>query len=657
MAGDLTTGCSRLDAVLVKLARVRRAGAGYVARCPAHDDHEASLSIKLADDGKVLLRCFTGCSFETVQRALGIPMSELFAESPPPANGSGNGHGHARTQGVALAELAAHKRLPVEFLRSLGWYDEGGRVVIPYVRRDGSIHRLRYRVALSAKEGSRWGPGERQMAYEPDRGALREQERYVILVEGETDTVTLLYAGFPAIGVPGANATGVLELEHFEGVEHIVLLREPDAGGNQFVQGAKRRIIELKLIARVFELPMPAGCKDPSALYQRDPAGFAEAFSKLLEEAMRPRPEPHRSKPLVDLIECQVSDGVFFASGFMKLDEELDDHGLPTKSLTVIVGGPGSRKTGLGTHFADQLSRLGVAVMFMACDESRQSIVTRLGQRAGFSRSGLRDKGEIGQATRAGQKRYEAELGRVLHLVEIDDEEDPQTIEDAHEDLVRIAESRPRALIIDSLQTVRCGASDAMAQTAESLRVRTDAKVAVLKRIKRTGTIVVVISEVGRGFYNGSQKRIEKEHVLAAAKESGGVEFGVDLLMGLVRSKLDENQIELVIAKCRIGREPRFWLKWDRDRAKFDEIADPTTEAERVEQEASRRTELRQKVIETLLKRPGLSKTKLRIQTKAQRGVICDVVDELVLDGVLSEGPRHCYQVSPQHGGKHDGPE
>lgn len=39
----------------------RRAGGGWMARCPAHDDREPSLSIQHADDGKVLVHCHAGC--------------------------------------------------------------------------------------------------------------------------------------------------------------------------------------------------------------------------------------------------------------------------------------------------------------------------------------------------------------------------------------------------------------------------------------------------------------------------------------------------------------------------------------------------------------------------------------------------------------------
>jgi putative DNA primase/helicase len=39
----------------------RRAGSGWTARCPAHDDRTPSLSISDADNGKVLVRCHAGC--------------------------------------------------------------------------------------------------------------------------------------------------------------------------------------------------------------------------------------------------------------------------------------------------------------------------------------------------------------------------------------------------------------------------------------------------------------------------------------------------------------------------------------------------------------------------------------------------------------------
>lgn len=49
----------------------RKAGGGWIARCPAHDDRTPSLSICNSSDGKVLVRCHAGCAQEQVISILG----------------------------------------------------------------------------------------------------------------------------------------------------------------------------------------------------------------------------------------------------------------------------------------------------------------------------------------------------------------------------------------------------------------------------------------------------------------------------------------------------------------------------------------------------------------------------------------------------------
>jgi hypothetical protein len=48
----------------------RKAGVGWVAQCPAHDDRTPSLSIREGGDNKVLVRCHAGCDQERVIAAL-----------------------------------------------------------------------------------------------------------------------------------------------------------------------------------------------------------------------------------------------------------------------------------------------------------------------------------------------------------------------------------------------------------------------------------------------------------------------------------------------------------------------------------------------------------------------------------------------------------
>ncbi len=70
-----------IDALLSRLENVKRTGAGrWVARCPAHADRRASLSIRDLGDGRILVHDFAGCSVNEVLSAIGLDMSALFPE-------------------------------------------------------------------------------------------------------------------------------------------------------------------------------------------------------------------------------------------------------------------------------------------------------------------------------------------------------------------------------------------------------------------------------------------------------------------------------------------------------------------------------------------------------------------------------------------------
>lgn len=60
---------------------VTRCGSGYLARCPAHNDVNPSLSIAEGEDGKVLLHCHTGCETEDIVEALSLEMKDLFCQT------------------------------------------------------------------------------------------------------------------------------------------------------------------------------------------------------------------------------------------------------------------------------------------------------------------------------------------------------------------------------------------------------------------------------------------------------------------------------------------------------------------------------------------------------------------------------------------------
>ena len=47
-----------------------RAGGGWVAHCPAHDDRTPSLSVRVSQTGKVLIQCHADCDQKPVIAAL-----------------------------------------------------------------------------------------------------------------------------------------------------------------------------------------------------------------------------------------------------------------------------------------------------------------------------------------------------------------------------------------------------------------------------------------------------------------------------------------------------------------------------------------------------------------------------------------------------------
>ena len=56
----------------------RRSDRGWSARCPAHDDHNPSLSLSDGADGRTLVHCHAGCSIESILHALRLSTADLF---------------------------------------------------------------------------------------------------------------------------------------------------------------------------------------------------------------------------------------------------------------------------------------------------------------------------------------------------------------------------------------------------------------------------------------------------------------------------------------------------------------------------------------------------------------------------------------------------
>ena len=67
------------DDLLSRLEGVRRTSdTTAIARCPAHDDRNPSMTLKHADDDRLLMHCKAGCPIEHITGAIGIDLSDLF---------------------------------------------------------------------------------------------------------------------------------------------------------------------------------------------------------------------------------------------------------------------------------------------------------------------------------------------------------------------------------------------------------------------------------------------------------------------------------------------------------------------------------------------------------------------------------------------------
>ena len=255
-----------VEEFLGRLERVKRAGDGWVARCPSHEDRLASLSIGEGDDRRILVRCHAGCRPEEIVAALGLELRDLFADtrttpgdspatlqhrSANPHSSTDSGVAEARRRSASVAPLqpdqeglractleayAEAKGLPVEFLRSLGLsdykYADSPAVRMPYVDRDGHEQAVRFRIALDGDDKFRWKKRSKLCLYGLTRLRTARERGFVVLVEGESCAQTLWYHQIPALGIPGANNwKDDRDAPELEGIDTAYVVIEPDKGG------------------------------------------------------------------------------------------------------------------------------------------------------------------------------------------------------------------------------------------------------------------------------------------------------------------------------------------------------------------------------------------------------------------------------------------
>src|SRR6266508_5223263 len=176
------------------------------------------------------------------------------------------------SSGLKLADYAKAKALPVDFLTSIGLGDvhleSRSAVRIPYYGLTGEQLAVRFRIALTG-DRFRWKGGTKPCLYGLNRIQEAKAAGQVVVVEGESDCHTLWFHSIPALGIPGAaNWRENRDATHFEGIDDIFVVVEPDRGG----EAVRKWISGSAVRHRVKLLSLPV--KDISALHLEDPGEF-----------------------------------------------------------------------------------------------------------------------------------------------------------------------------------------------------------------------------------------------------------------------------------------------------------------------------------------------------------------------------------------------
>jgi len=203
----------------------RRSGSCWMTRCPAHDDHNPSLSIREVD-GKVLLHCHAGCSQRDVIEAV-------------------------KAKGLWQPEHTENPRIVATY----DYTDEQRNLLYQVVRYQPKDFRQRQ---PDGRGGWIWKKGEHQVLYR-----LPEvlKAPIVFVVEGERDVETLREYGFVATtNAGGAKAHWLPQYTEALRGHEVILIPDNDAPGRKRVVNIARAL--LGKLVRLVVLELEGGSKD-----------------------------------------------------------------------------------------------------------------------------------------------------------------------------------------------------------------------------------------------------------------------------------------------------------------------------------------------------------------------------------------------------------
>lgn len=216
------------------LPGVERVHKGWIARCPAHDDRNPSLSIAEGVEGRTLVCCHAGCKTDAICTALGIPVSDLFG---------------------SLTKRQAPRRIEATY----NYYDSDGVLRFQAVRYMPKS--FAYRRPNPSGEGWDYGIGDGERPLYNLREVIANPDAVVWIVEGEKDADRLASIGHVGVCNP-CGATKWLE-NHTQSLagRRCVIVRDMDLPGLKHAAMVYRELTAAGCQVKVLE---PAKGKDIS---------------------------------------------------------------------------------------------------------------------------------------------------------------------------------------------------------------------------------------------------------------------------------------------------------------------------------------------------------------------------------------------------------
>lgn len=244
---------------------VRQNGDKWIAGCPCHDDQRPSLSIKVGNDGRVLVHCHAGCSMENILAPLAMTPADLFEHPVRPDKGRRlvNTYKYPDEQGQLLFEMCRYE--PKDFSAR---------------RPDGH---------------GRWKPGladVRRVLYRLPELIAARPDHPVFVVEGEKDVDRLIELGLVATTNPFGAGKWRDEFSKFLRDRRVVLLPDNDSPGQAHALQVAGALCGLAAEVKIVELPdlPPKGDVSDWLALQGASTTTDEARARLLELTERGTP-------------------------------------------------------------------------------------------------------------------------------------------------------------------------------------------------------------------------------------------------------------------------------------------------------------------------------------------------------------------------------